>query len=201
MSATYGTVPTKGADVESDVEARMALRVQSSLSELVAEVKFGRSLMMTALFTVFLLCASTFTMVVLATNYSKETVIVSGVMTEKATNNVVATAEHTEVIPSPLSLNGAQGVKRITISKTDGTIISHRVESASRVSCKGLPASFQDVCNTDMYFYLFDTNRGTYAGLDTPAGLKFQLLPAGEVDAIKANSSRPKVSKATGKAF
>jgi len=195
---SYGTLPAKGAPVENDIERMQAMRVHNSITELVSEIKFGRSLMMMALFVTVLLCASTFTMVVLATNYSKETVVVNGVLTEKATDAVVSTAEHTEVIPQPLSLNGAQGVKRVVIAGDDGSLISHRVESASRYSCKGSAHSQRSMCNTDGFFYLFETNRGTFLG-QNQNGLRFNLIDDSTATGIKAGQQATMTSKATGK--
>jgi len=196
MDMSYGTNPAK---LDNDVERMQAVRVQNSLSELISEVKLGRSLMMMALFVSVLLCASTFTMVVLATKYSSDTVIVGGVMTDKATNNVVSTAEHNEIIAQPLTLNGAQGVKRVTISRPDGSLISHRVESASRVSCKSSSASHMDICNEDGFHYLFETGRGTFVGTSNTNGLKFTLVDDETVNTIKGQAPRAKVSKASGK--
>jgi len=198
--ASYGTVPAKGAPLlDQDVERMQNIRVQNSLSELVQEVKFGRSLLMTALFVTVLMCLSTFTMVVLATRYSADTVIVNGVMTEKATNNVVATAEHQQIIDEPLSIRAAQGVKRVTISRRDGSLISHRVESTSRVNCKKASDSISGLCAQDGFAYLFETARGTYAGTNDN-GLKFTLLDETSVDSLKQlGAIRPKLSMATGK--
>lgn len=199
--ASYGTNP-KAPLVENDIERMQAYRVQSSLSELVAEVKFGRSLMLSALFVTILMCFSTFTMVVLATRYSAETTIVGGVMTEKSTNQVVATAEHQAVIASPLTLSGSQGVKRITISRNDGTLISHKVEAASRVSCKKASGAQQMYCNEDGFSYLFDTARGVYVGTQGANGVKFQLVDEISADSLRVlGAMRPKMSMASGKAL
>lgn len=189
---SYGTAPVV---VESDVERMQCFRVQSSLSELISEVRLGRSLMLMGLFVTVLMCASTFVMVVMATNYSKETVIVSGVMTDKATNNVVSTREHEEVIADPLSLTGSQGVKRITVSSKDGSLFSHKVESASRVKC--VP-EHMDICAKDGFHYLFETGRGTFVGTDNNQSVAFTLVDQATIEDL-ANMVRPKVSIATGR--
>merc|ERR1711865_971575 len=116
-------------------EAREQASIKEKLTELVGELRVGKSLVFLGLVFTILLCAVTFGVVCFALEYSKETYVMEGALTDRATNQVVSTRVHEEVIENPLHADYAMGVQWITIMHSDGGMSRRRVNGYQRTKC------------------------------------------------------------------
>jgi len=137
--ASYGTQYTA---LRSDLEV---------VNELKSNVTSNKRMLCFALAGMAVFSILTFSAVLVATEHSKEFGVVGGVLTDKVSNSVVATRSHEEMIENPLSLEGANGVKFITLMAADGSMSRHSVVGFSRESCE---------VGSDGYCYTFSTGSG-----------------------------------------
>merc|ERR1712054_334313 len=188
--AQYGTL-SEPLVVESDVAV--------DVTELKAEVRMGKWMVLFGLTIACVFCVATFAMVCVATEYSKEVIIVNSALTDKKTNNVVSTREHEEIINDPLK-NGS-GVKWLTFYSADGGITRAEVSGFEQVPCGDLT---KDKVCVDGDHYFFKTILGTYAATpvmtkDFESSVKFIPVDDDFVSAAKAASTNDdKHSFATG---
>eukprot|EP00239_Pterosperma_sp_CCMP1384_P011348 CAMPEP_0197865332 /NCGR_PEP_ID=MMETSP1438-20131217/43595_1 /TAXON_ID=1461541 /ORGANISM="Pterosperma sp., Strain CCMP1384" /LENGTH=216 /DNA_ID=CAMNT_0043483785 /DNA_START=787 /DNA_END=1437 /DNA_ORIENTATION=- len=176
-------------------EAREQASIREKLTELVGELRVGKSLVFLGLVFTILLCAVTFGVVCFALEYSKETYVMEGALTDRATNQVVSTRVHEEVIENPLHADYAMGVQWITIMHSDGGMSRRRVNGYQRTKC-----IVQDEnCNIDGYNYFFMTTTGPYAGTFKSHGLAFTPVSEEVVQKAQGNGI-PQVGMLTGSA-
>lgn len=174
-------------------EARESASIREKLSEVVAEFRFGKSLVFVGLVFTILLCALTFGCVCFALEYSKETYVMEGALTDRSTDKVVSTKLAEQVIENPLHPDYAQGVQWITIEHRDGGMSRRRVNGYQRVKCV-----VQDVnCNVDGYNYFFMTTSGPYAGTFKSHGLSFTPVDQEYVSRATAGAA-PQVGMLSG---
>jgi len=179
------------------------LVVESEIShdviELKSEVRTGKWMVIFGLAIACVFCVATFAMVCVATEYSKEVVIVNSALTDKKTNNVVSTREHEEIINDPIK-NGS-GVKWLTFYSPDGGITRAEVSGFEQVTCAD---STKDKFCVDGEHYFFKTILGTYAATpvmtkDFESSVKFSPVDEDFVAAAKAAAvNSDKHSFATG---
>jgi len=186
----YGTL-SEPLVVESEVT--------HDVIELKSEVRTGKWMVIFGLAVACVFCVATFAMVCVATEYSKEVVIINSALTDKKTNNVISTREHEEIINDPIK-NGS-GVKWLTFYSPDGGITRAEVSGFEQVSCT---EQTQEKYCVDGEHYFFKTILGTYAATpvmnkDFEASVKFapvddELVAAAKAEAVNAD----KHSFATG---
>lgn len=174
-------------------EAREQASIREKLTELVGELRVGKSLVFLGLVFTILLCAVTFGVVCFALEYSKETYVMEGALTDRTTNQVVSTRVHEEVIENPLHADYAMGVQWITIMHSDGGMSRRRVNGYQRTKC----AVQDEFCNIDGYNYFFMTTTGAYAGTYKSHGLTFTPV-SDEVVSKSQASGLPQVGMLTG---
>lgn len=179
--------------VESELREQASLR--EKLSELVTELRVGKSLIFLGLVFTILLCAVTFGIVCFALEYSKETYVMEGALTDRSTHQVVSTRVHEEVIENPLHADYAMGVQWITIMHSDGGMSRRRVNGYQRSKC----VVVDENCNTDGFNYFFMTTTGPYAGAFKPHGLAFTPVDMDVVQAAQG-SAAPQIGMLTGSA-
>jgi len=175
--AQYGTL-SEPLVVESDVAV--------DVTELKAEVRMGKWMVLFGLTIACVFCVATFAMVCVATEYSKEVIIVNSALTDKKTNTVVSTREHEEIINDPLK-NGP-GVKWLTFYSPDGGITRAEVSGFEQIPCAD---STKEKFCVDGEHYFFKTILGTYAGVpsmtkDFESTVKFSPVDDDFVAAAKA---------------
>jgi hypothetical protein len=173
----YGTSVAHQAVVEGnpyaplvvEAEMREQATLRQKISELVSEMRVGKSLVFMGLVFTVLMCAVTFGVVCFALEYSKETYVLESAMVDRNTNEVVSTRVHEEVIPNPLHEDFAMGVQWITIMHPDGGLTRRRVNGYQRTVCTVKDAN----CNEDGFNYFFMTSTGAFAGTYQKHGLNF----------------------------
>lgn len=164
--------------------------ISSEVSNLKSEVRAGKWMVLLGLAIACVFCVATFAMVCVATEYSKEVVIVNSALTDKKTNHVVSTREHEEIIEDPIS-NGS-GVKWLTFYSPDGGITRAEVSGFEQVSCA--EATKEKYC-VDGEHYFFKTILGSYAAApvinkDFEASVKFYPVDDEFVMAAKAEATK-----------
>jgi len=145
----YGTL-TEPLVVESELNA--------DVKQLKSQVNNGKWIMIFGLIVACVFCVATFAMVCVATEYSKELVIVDTALTDKKTQQVVSTREHEQVITDPIT--GAAGVKALTFYTSDGGVTRAEVMAFEKVPCN---AATKAVNCVDGSHYFFKTVLGVYA--------------------------------------
>merc|ERR1711988_1142750 len=199
-SGAYGTTVAQAvvegnpyAPLVVESESRENASIREKLSELVAELRVGKSLVFLGLVFTILLCAVTFGVVCFALEYSKETYVMEGALTDRATNQVVSTRVHEEVIENPLHPDYAMGVQWTTIMHADGGMSRRRVNGYQRTKC----IVEDEYCNVDGYNYFFMTTTGPYAGTFKSHGLSFVPVDQSVVDRAQG-AAAPQVGMLTG---
>merc|ERR1711912_5700 len=197
----YGTTAAQAvvegnpyAPLVVESESRENASVREKLSELVAELRVGKSLVFLGLVFTILLCAVTFGVVCFALEYSKETYVMEGALTDRVTNQVVSTRVHEEVIENPLHPDYAMGVQWITIMHSDGGMSRRRVNGYQRTKC----VADDEFCNVDGYNYFFMTTTGPYAGTFKAHGLAFTPVDNEVVVRAQGHANAPQVGMLTG---
>lgn len=149
MDSSYGTLSEPLV-----VEPELTLKV----AELKGEVRSGKWMVVLGLVVAMVFCAATFAMVCVATEYTKEVVVINSALTDKRTNSVLSTREHEEEIADPI--NNAAGVKWVTFYHKDGGITRTMVYGYEKVKCT--KETEQEIC-VDGFHYIFNTADGDYA--------------------------------------
>jgi len=138
------------------VEPELTLKV----AELKGEVRSGKWMVVLGLVVAMIFCAATFAMVCVATEYTKEVVVIDSALTDKKTNTILSTREHEEEIADPI--NNAAGVKWITFFHTDGGITRTMVYGYEKAKCT--KQTEKENC-VDGFHYIFQTADGDYAAI------------------------------------
>jgi len=166
------------------VEPELSLRV----AELKSEVRSGKWMVILGLMVACVFCAATFAMVCVATEYTKEIVVIDSALTDKKTNSIVATREHEEEITDPIT--GAAGVKWITFFHNDGGITRTMVYGYEKLHCSA--ETKEDNC-VDGFHYIFNTADGAYAAkptidADFKASVSFMPVSEDFLKTVKADT-------------
>merc|ERR1712054_382067 len=166
------------------VEPELTLKV----AELKGEVRAGKWMVILGLVVAMVFCAATFAMVCVATEYTKEVVVINSALTDKKSNTIVSTREHEEEIPDPI--NNAAGVKWITFYHQDGGITRTMVYGYEKVKCTEQTA--EENC-VDGFHYIFNTADGDYAAspvIDTDFNPSVTFRPVAEdfLKTVKASA-------------
>merc|ERR1711988_326185 len=170
FTMSYGTAGVDGyAPLISENESREQGSLGHKLSGIVNELRVGKALLIAGLVFTMLVCAMTFGVVATALEYSKETYVAAGALTDRATDQVVSTREHEEEIENPLHPDSAGGVQLLTLSHADGGVSRRRVNGYTTVKC----IQKDEFCNIDGNNYFFFTATGPYAGTYKAHGLSF----------------------------
>merc|ERR1711865_689495 len=166
------------------VEAELSTRV----AELKSEVRSGKWMVLLGLFVSMIFCIATFAMVCVATEYTKEVVVIDSALMDKKTSTIVSTREHEEEINDPI--NNAAGVKWITFFHNDGGITRTMVYGYEKVKCTAETA--EDNC-VDGFHYIFNTADGDYAAkpvidADFKPAITFRPVADDFLKSVKANT-------------
>jgi len=162
--------------------------------ELKSEIRYGKRMILLGLLFASVFCVATFAMVCVATEYSKEVVVLNSALVDKKTNTVLSTREHEEIIEDPLTHAG--GVRWLTFHSQDGGITRAEVTGFEKLDCK--VSETEDNKCVSGFYYIFKTSFGDYAASmgfnpDTlEATTSFVPVEADWVESVKAESSVPK---------
>lgn len=133
-------------------------QLSTKVNELKNEVRSGKWMVLLGLSVAMIFCIATFAMVCVATEYTKEVVVINSALMDKKTNSIVSTREHEETIADPIG--NAAGVKWVTFFHQDGGITRTMVYGYEKVKCTTLTA--EENC-VDGFHYIFNTADGDYA--------------------------------------
>merc|ERR1711865_260035 len=167
------------------VEAELSTRV----AELKSEVRSGKWMVLLGLFVSMIFCIATFAMVCVATEYTKEVVVIDSALMDKKSSTIVSTREHEVEIEDPI--NNAAGVKWITFFQDDGGSTRNMVYGYEKLKCTA--ESAEENC-VDGFHYIFNTAVGDYAAkpvidADFNAKVSFTPVSADFLKTVKAGST------------
>eukprot|EP00239_Pterosperma_sp_CCMP1384_P002371 CAMPEP_0197850096 /NCGR_PEP_ID=MMETSP1438-20131217/14222_1 /TAXON_ID=1461541 /ORGANISM="Pterosperma sp., Strain CCMP1384" /LENGTH=516 /DNA_ID=CAMNT_0043463071 /DNA_START=134 /DNA_END=1680 /DNA_ORIENTATION=- len=126
------------------------------------EVSRTRIIMYGVLVTALLFCVTTFSVVMLVTEESKEYHVLNSVLSEKSTAEPVSVRDHEAAIRNPLNAESASNVRWLNIQGYDGTVTRQQVLAFQRLPAKAVHTQLPP--HEDGFHYFFLTKDGTYAG-------------------------------------
>lgn len=177
------------------------LVVENTPLTLDAPSKTGKFAIVFGLIIATAFCIATFAMVCVATEYSKELVVVNSALVDKKTQQVVSTREHEEEIVDPIK--GAAGVKFLTFESKDGSITRAEIMAFEKVKCN---AQTKSVHCVEGSHYFFKTILGIYAAepvinSDFEASYTFTPVEDSFYESTKASDKSSKSDNMVGSGY